>query len=153
MKKIALLLLVACTLLSFVACNLFKKDDEGGNDNGGSSTVDKDSYFWAEGVDFEVIFSADSSDMSPDVTDALYEATNTFPSYKSDSQAEGPHEIIIGKSSRDISVKAYQLLDREVESEEMAGYLIYSNGVSVAIAYSTIDVIDAALDECKVIGV
>ena len=42
----------------------------------------------------------------------------------------------------ELSTKAYNLLDRRVENEDMAGYLIYSNGTSVAIAYSNPDLID-----------
>jgi len=46
------------------------------------------------------------------------------------------HEIIFGKSDREISKKAYRLLERqERNNSSEGGYVIYSDGESVAVAY------------------
>ena len=142
-KRIAFLLLTLCTLLALSSCKLFNKDK---NDGGNSNNVKPDDYFWAEGVDLKMIFAEDSTDAANRLTDLIYEKTGTVAGFRLDSQAETPHEIIVGRSTREISVKAYQLLDREIEQDGMAGYLIYSSGTSVAIAYSTPDVLDLAID-------
>ena len=58
--------------------------------------------------------------------------TNTLP------EVAGKHEIIIGRSSRPVSVKAYEMLDRLMseEDESKGGYVIYSDGSSLAAAYT-----------------
>ena len=140
-RRIAFFLLIACTLLAFTSCKLFNK-----NKGSGLSDAEKDAYFWAEGVELKMIFAEDASHVSADLTDIIYEKTGLTPGFKSEAQEETPHEIIIGRSSRAISQKAYRLLDREIEQEGVAGYLIYSNGTSVAIAYSTPDVLDLAIE-------
>lgn len=70
------------------------------------------------------------------VIGAVYENTGITPVRKTDSSEVSPCEIVIGKSERDVSLKAYTLLSRvNYETETTKGYLIYSDGSSVAIAY------------------
>ena len=48
------------------------------------------------------------------------------------------HEIILGESNRDVSRTAYAYLDQIMESyhEEHGGYVLYSDGSSLALAYT-----------------
>ncbi len=66
------------------------------------------------------------------------------------SDPEATHEIVLGNSSRDITEKAYQKLDRvrDPMNSEL-GYVIYSNGSSLAVVWDEDDVNhvrDIALD-------
>ena len=45
------------------------------------------------------------------------------------------HEIILGRTEREISVKAYRILELEEKGEDYVGYCIYSDGKSVALAF------------------
>ncbi len=55
--------------------------------------------------------------------------------YTAENIAEGEHEIVIGRTTREISALAYAELERLALEGYEVGYLIYSNGSSVAIAY------------------
>ncbi len=48
------------------------------------------------------------------------------------------HEIVIGKSSREVSQEAYASLNKMMKDKggEYGGYLLYSNGSSIALAYT-----------------
>ena len=151
-RKIAFLLTIICIIATFASCKPKNEgDNNGGTDNPGTSdnnnqTINKDSYFWAEGVEIGMIFNNEDAAKFQEFMTMVYEATGAVPSLKLDSHPEALHEIVVGRSTRPISEKAYQLLEREIETEGMAGYLIYSNGTSVAIAYSSDDVFDLALE-------
>lgn len=51
-----------------------------------------------------------------------------------DSEAKA-HEIVVGETSRAISKKAYRFLSTMEKGDEYVGYVIYSDGKSVAIAF------------------
>ena len=52
------------------------------------------------------------------------------------SAAEAEHEIVVGKTDREVSVEAYEQLERiDVRGATESRFLIYSDGSSVAIAY------------------
>lgn len=150
MKKLVTLLLVFLfTLTALCSCKLFSKDkggDTGNADNGNTST-DSSDYFYAPGVELSVLLASDSEAIMSDLFSIVFEKLGVVPVLRAQSSAPMKHEIIFGKSNREVSVRAYQLLDRLVEMEGMAGYLIYSDGTSVAVAYSTTDVLDLAYEE------
>ena len=54
-----------------------------------------------------------------------------------DTFAEGKHNIVLGRNSSAVSTTAYAKLDQLIKEENYVGYVIYSDGVSVAIAYSS----------------
>ena len=92
-----------------------------------------------------VIFSPDEhvtlivNEISPGVDLIRKELTSVLgysPKMKTPDKSDGKHEIHIGDVETDISEKAYSLLERtEGDSEDESGYLIYSDGLSIAIAY------------------
>lgn len=120
--------LIICLILlaaSLVACTVNKEDENDGKNN--------------------VIFSPDepvsivvreSSVGAELLKEKLLLALGYAPAVISPEESDGKHEIHIGNSGTAISKKAYTLLDRkEKDAEDDVGYLIYSNGLSVAIAY------------------
>ncbi len=78
---------------------------------------------------------------------AYYKLTDddiTIKSYTSEPKA---HEIIIGETDRDISVRAYRVLEL-MKKDNTVGYVIYSDGKSVAIAFDeSIYNLDVAYNE------
>ena len=62
--------------------------------------------------------------------------SNVSASMGNDESAPTAHEIVLGRTNRAISETAYELLARvENENENYIGFLIYSDGSSVALAY------------------
>ncbi len=51
------------------------------------------------------------------------------------SSVAAPHEIVVGKADRDVSNRAYRLLALMNYGEDEGGYVIYSDGKSVALAF------------------
>ena len=71
-----------------------------------------------------------------DIQNKVYTVSGKVAKMYEDTEPEIAHEIVVGKTSRQISVEAYRLLDRvHRQGEEDVGYLIYSDGSSLAIAY------------------
>lgn len=131
-KNVFVILTVALLVLGLCSCK--KKQ----NDN--SSNIDNN-------VDNDVIYSPyieTSLVLGEGVNqDNLRLLKNTYLKHtgkelkivSSDSEQK-THEIIVGKTSREISQKAYRFLTvMEKSSEEHVGYVIYSDGKSVAIAF------------------
>ncbi|MBQ7356820.1 MAG: hypothetical protein IJW66_05400 [Clostridia bacterium] len=66
----------------------------------------------------------------------VYGVSGKISKMYEDTEPKAAHEIVVGKTDREISAEAYRLLDRvHKESDDEVGYLIYSDGSSLAIAY------------------
>ena len=66
----------------------------------------------------------------------ISQKTGSSVSTKDSSAEQSDGEIILGKTSRAISEKAYKYLQRiDLENDTEVRYVIYSDGKSVAIAY------------------
>ena len=132
MKKALILIIVIFVMaLTFSACN--KKSDH--NDDSQNTDV---GYVYHSGADPIIVFNPDevSEENVLSVYDKLVSLTGRVPVLKNTESEPSAHEIIIGKSSRSISEKAYTLLDRvETSGYDGAKFLIYSDGSSVAIAF------------------
>ena len=140
MKKtrIVLALLTLCLTLSMLfSCNV------GGSGGGGGSVADpnKPNLIFNTATDLTVIYA--DADIPKTLRDDLSVLINSMIGSKFNYAYEVPeevakHEIIIGKSSRAVSVKAYEMLDRlmDEEDESKGGYVIYSDGSSLAAAYT-----------------
>ena len=145
MKKLILLLLVlslSCSLL--LACN---KNKGSGTDKGSGGSSDtskgdnpdlpKGDYIFAPGSKVNIV-SASASDSVTKISEAIWTVAGIPVNVVDDSSAKGEHEIVLGKSERSVSVEAYRRLNRiREEGGEDVGYLIYSDGNSIAIAYDT----------------
>lgn len=74
------------------------------------------------------------------VADSLWkkigDATGIYPDIVYDAAQASDHEIILGKTNRPASVRAYELLgELEREDDGDSGIVIYSDGSSLAVAY------------------
>ncbi len=125
MKKIfCIFSLILCMLLLSTACS-----------SGDGDSSDSSGVFWTGGTDIYFVLASDAPAVPSALDSAVYDLNGRSAVCSSDTKEVGAHEIIIGNTSRDLSKKAYRLLERITETEK-SGYVIYSDGKSVAIAYS-----------------
>ena len=135
MKKIVFLSLLLFTLSALLASCF-----------GTGGTENKDDRFWASGSGMYISSSDDGHDMALDLSDVIYAKLGFVPTLKAAEKTPVLHEIIIGETENELSAKAYNLLERKLETDELCGYLIYSNGTAVAIAYSNEDMLELAIN-------
>ena len=142
MKKV-LYFILTLTLSSLLLLSCAKgkggeNDSSNKNDNSSSDNnvnLPEGDYIFAPGGKINIV-TASSSDNTNKISEAIWSVAGIPVEIVADSAEEADHEIIVGKCDRKISVEAYRLLNRvRDESAGEVGYLIYSNGNSVAIAY------------------
>ena len=157
MKKIKHLLLIFTLLtvfFAFCSCKLFKKDkNEGSTDNGTPSTDVVENLIYDRNTSVSLIFTNnDVPDIvMADIYNKLFAFTNNPKLHIGEIPEKNEHEIIIGKCDREISKRAYEVLYRQ-DYDELGdvGYVFYSDGSSIAMAYTeslTYDFVEAALYE------
>lgn len=101
-----------------------------------------------------IVYNGDAlgNDGVAEIYYSLLDIVEVAPAFVSDAVAEGAHEIVIGQTTRAISKEAYRRLGlMERESADYHGYVIYSNGNSVAIAYDE-DIFDLHMAEEMALG-
>ena len=127
-KYVALFLTLLLSAVCFGSCMLNPSDTEPENMIYNSKSelyiVVADSEFPSADVDRIFDFIASRKATIPTLT-------NVFE--------EGKHNIVIGRCSAPISVKAYERLAALGADEDDAAYLIYSDGSSLALAYQSDD--------------
>ena len=146
MKKKALLLAVMLPLIMAMlfSCKLFSKN----KDNGGGKDKDESSenLLFKDGFAPDIVYYSDSdAEMALELCLTLTESTGFVPNfYKGVPKDATKPTIYLGPLDNELSRKAYEKLDRLVEDayydddERLVhvGYVVYSDGKSLAIAYS-----------------
>ncbi len=86
----------------------------------------------------QVVYGDDENDFTfaSSIKDALSEKLPLGITLSSTVSTESYHEIVIGKTERKISEKAYAELEKLTGGEKSVAYLIYSDGRSLALAYT-----------------
>ena len=133
MKKTikGILLVVVCALcVTALASCWFKKDSSAGDQNSSDEVVyslnTQAVIILGEGIS--------RSDVSP-IKSAYFETVGKDIYIINSDTSKSSHEIIVGKNERELSVKAYRALELTERNEGDVGYVIYSDGKSVAIAF------------------
>ena len=143
-KKGLLLMLMILLIVSLIACNTSDSSDNGKNNaddipQGGESVS---GVLYAKGTSLDFVFvDAELASFANELFYAIGTNLSGNANIKNtDSDTPAEHEIVIGKTNREISQKAYERLERmESSSKYEVPYLIYSDGNSVAIAYAEDD--------------
>jgi len=120
-----------------------ENNGSGGEDNGGEG----EDYIFSNNSTLTIVIpEGEVSEENKTLIAAAMKGLNDYT--LSDGRDEpNAHEIVFGRSDREVSKKAYKYLERqEYESEEFCGYVFYSDGSSLAIAYSK-DVLDTGIAE------
>lgn len=152
-KRVFALILVAVALLSLASCKTSVKNENEKNDNGNSSnssqSTTESGVLYAPGVKLNVVYADD--DIADEALDIFYDIggnTSVPPVLSKDDSAVAEHELCHGKTNREISKKAYSLLERvESDGEYDKRYVIYSDGNSVAIVAEKWEKPEAAIKE------
>ena len=137
MKKSAVVFLLAFALVALLISCAQREDTNTDNTPSGD-IAQTDEYIYSENSSLTLIY--DESTVEDDnyalISNTLFGVVSGKFQVGGTDLPKSDHEIVLGKTERDISVAAYKYLDRintELESEQR--YLVYSDGTSVAIAY------------------
>ena len=134
MKKriTALILCLILSVLTLASCKIFTRGN-GSDDANATPGVVFDSK---TNVQFIVTDETLATDLIYYLHDEVAKVTPKYPEIGNDSLAKASREIIIGESSRDVTRRAFSHLSRlEKEDEKQVGYVVYTDGSSVAIVY------------------
>jgi len=149
MKKLLYILMMVIIAVTLVSCKVGDGNGDDNGDGGGTSnegTSDGGSgdaadgsaegnYLFTSGTEVTIVANSEYSSTKR-LIEAVQTVTGVAPVKKTDGDARATHEIIVGESTRDISRQAYRYLERIKEYREgYVGYVIYSDGTSLAIAF------------------
>ena len=136
MKKIKHLLLffaLLSVLFAVCSCKASNKD----KNNGGTEA--KKNLIYSSDTQLSLIFAdGNVSELAiADFYNAIFSYNNNVKLYNGTVPKKGTHEIIIGKCDREVSKRAYDVLERHDFTElGDVGYVFYSDGSSIAMAYT-----------------
>ena len=120
-------MLIALTVTLLVSCKVNK-----GSDNATAGVI----YDKKTNVQFIVNDSTLDSELIYYIVDEVGEVTPKAPNVTTDSSDKANREIVIGESNRDVTKKAFVALSRlEKANEKQVGYVVYTDGSSIAIVY------------------
>ena len=134
MKKIVALMTVIFTLLMLSSCQL-------PGFTGGGGDGDPENLIYNAKTELQIVVGGgiDSNELSQ-IWTALGDVTGKTPSIVGASAEKKSHEIVVGHTSREVSATAYRHLDRlQRDKESDVGFVIYSDGSSVAVAFDADD--------------
>lgn len=137
-KKLLVFLCVSVLMLSaLVSCKIT-------TGNGKDNVPDA---FYSEGSKVGIIIADGNapSEKIEKLTNAFY-GFNVLPEIIDPAKKTFDHELVIGKSDREVSKKAYICLSRMDPEEHHSCYVIYSDGKSIGVAYDHESALEAAID-------
>ena len=138
MRKTKTFILIICLIISaafLFSCDIGDTDGEkpdGGSQDGGTADG---GLIEAESEIFILVGEGMNTELANSVYSSVAKLTDKLPEFIDDTVEKKKQEIVLGPSEREISKTAYRRLDRKRENEDDAGFLIYSDGESVAVAY------------------
>ncbi len=125
------MLTLSVLALLLVSC---KGDPNNSGSTNGSGTVD-DNVIYSSYVNTSLILGKDIDERDVSIIKTAYYKNVGEEIAVSSGESATAHEIIIGETDRELSEKAYRVLSRVKEEEDFIGYVIYSDGKSVAVAF------------------
>ena len=134
MKRLFLFMCLLGLTFGLMSC----KTEDGGKGNSGEGNVSASAgYLYTPGSDLWILYPENiDSDVLYELVLPIENARGKLSKLAPSSVEKHPNEIIIGKSDREVSKMAYMHLNRQdKENTDMAGYVIYSDGSSIALAY------------------
>ena len=134
-NKLLTVILVVFMIVSLAGCG-------GDLNTDGDNNISASGYLYAPGTTLKIIYPDNGLyDYANELLYAMSANMTTVPSMATDKDSEASgSELVIGATSREVSKKAYEhLADLESDNEYEIPYLVYSDGKSVAIAYTQDD--------------
>ena len=133
-KLFALLLSMVLCVLCLGSCKIFGPN--------GSTDTDPEGFIYDGDSELVIVYADDGipTDVKNSLYNAITEARGTAPEFGGANLNKANHEIVLGRSDREVSISAYTKLEQlDAEGGENKRYVIYSDGSSVAIAYDEDD--------------
>jgi len=158
MKKLTAIILTLITaLLLLASCQIGGGDtppangggeNQGGNqgNNPGGNTDAELLPVWAPEVTTKIVTSDDTDINAQLLYDEIAKLSTSSPHLIPETDPEGAHEVMVGRVNRSLSNLAYRKLERLMEGTDgEAGFVIMSQGGSLAIAYDSPYSLDASI--------
>ena len=154
MKRMTLMLVLLLLPLALLFSCKTKSSSDNSNQNtpGDNNTEDSSDVIYSSSTEPLIVTNIDSLSSVYQSVDAMandiYTYTGKYPRICNDTYEKAAHEIVVGDTSRPISVKAKQLLDNAIRREfgdsgdidelmeDRVGYAVYADGGSVAIVWT-----------------
>lgn len=131
-EKLLLLLVCITCAVSLFSCGKKKPNDT--NQNSSGTVVEK--IIYSPTINAKLVLGEGVSARSISLIRSTYaETVGKDIEIVSASKEAASHEIIVGKTSRELSAKAYRALELAEHEDGYVGYVIYSDGNSVALAF------------------
>ncbi len=167
-----LIILSACSLLQLNGGNSQDGNNEGqgnGNDSGnhaGNNNQDEanvpENTIFGHGVYPAIIYNPTKDNITGPAVNALLQSMFTLgATMANDNTTRRAHEIVVGNSSREITATALAELDKLIDAEtetleaqgdsknDVTGFLVYSNGASVAVVWKDFQIAPLAIEHFK----
>lgn len=136
-KLLCTIALCFVLIVSLACCkgNEGSSGGAGGSNNGANNAVEN--LIYSSNSELYIVYATDDDGPSAsELSNEIYLASSNPARVISSEREIGMHEIVIGECEREVSKEAYKILRRAIgRNENDSGYLIYSDGSSVAIAY------------------
>lgn len=155
-------ILITMSLLLLSSCDSSKSEKPGGQNgdkdknsgvsdfDGNADVIINESAVWGKGIRLKVVIPKEGGEKLEKIREYLCSdvsfLTDTPARAYTDEFEYSGHEVVIGKTTRAISQKAYSELDKHNDIKTSDGWLIYADGNSMAIAYSSNAALDKAID-------
>ncbi len=139
-KPTSLFIITALTLLLFTSCDHIFPDKNNDNEPDNPPSTDiviNENAVWGKGINLRVIIKDGTEDSMTDFINHVSSVTGTSAVLATDIIAPVEHEFIIGETERSLSKTAYELLYKTIDHTQEDGWLIYTEGTSVATAYTS----------------
>lgn len=140
LKKLSLLTCVLLAAVSLASCNGNSTGNNNGNNNNNNNNIDNTGGVNTEPKSFfaHIIMNDNiGNNVSGDLFSGIFYTYEQALRIADDSFEKADSEIVIGRTNRDISSKAYAELAKLDKTENESGYLVYYDGASIALAYDT----------------
>lgn len=147
-QTLVLFSVLVLSLFAFFSC---KANDDNDSSNNNTDILTGENCVWGAGVAPSIIIDCDlTENLDTELwLNEFYRLTGSHARVVGEDMAKSSHEITVGRVDRELSRKAYTRLERILEDAETAdptGWLIYSDGTSLAIAYDGALAFMAAID-------
>ena len=143
MKKFIFICLLAITCFSILASckteseDIKNNDTEIENEKNHSTEVSNESAIWSSEITLGIVAEQDTDWDFYGFMIEIYSLTGKIPTLISEDSTPYDHEFVFGETSREISKSAYLRLERILSGEVgEVGWLIYSDGSSLAVAFN-----------------
>ncbi len=140
LKKTFSMLFAFILVFSLFSCEIFNNkdgsEDENQNTEKPESNVNQNAV-WGSGIRTKIVIKEGSELDLYELAYDIYYYTDNRTINVTDAAENSGHEIAFGETNRPVSAKAYEKLYDFVDIKSEDGFLIFADGNSLAVAYTS----------------